>query len=113
MLDQVGRRLSLSFGCSLAVIGAAISALSIFNNNFIGFIFGAMLLGMARASGDQSRYVAAEVYPLARRARIIGLIVFAGTIGAVLGRVSCRLVVPGWQHAASLNTLARLSSPDC
>ncbi len=85
MLDQVGRRLSLSFGYSLAVIGAAISALSIFNNNFIGFIFGAMLLGMARASGDQSRYVAAEVYPLARRARIIGLIVFAGTIGAVLG----------------------------
>lgn len=85
MLDHYGRRLSLSFGYSLAVIGATISALSIFNNSFIGFMLGAMLLGMARASGDQSRYVAAEVYPIARRARVIGLIVFAGTIGAVLG----------------------------
>lgn len=85
MLDLYGRRISLYTGYGLAVIGATVSALAIFGNSFLGFMAGALLIGMARASGDQSRYVAAEVYPLARRARIIGVIVFAGTVGAVLG----------------------------
>jgi MFS family permease len=40
---------------------------------------------MARSAGDQSRYVGAEVFTQSRRAKVIGLIVSAGTIGAILG----------------------------
>jgi len=38
-----------------------------------------------RGTAEQGRYAAAEVYPASRRARIIGIIVFAGTLGAVGG----------------------------
>jgi len=54
-------------------------------NSFLLFLLGSLLIGMARASGDQSRYVAAEVFPLQQRAKIIGFIVFAGTVGAIGG----------------------------
>ena len=40
---------------------------------------------MAGAAGEQSRYVGAEIFPLSRRAKVIGIIVSAGTIGAILG----------------------------
>ena len=46
---------------------------------------GAAIFGMSRAASDQSRYVAAEVHPAQRRGRIIGRMVFAGTIGAIGG----------------------------
>ena len=48
-------------------------------------LFGAVLLGIARSSGDMSRYVAAEIFPSDQRGRVIGIIVFAATIGAVGG----------------------------
>jgi MFS family permease len=47
-----------------------------------------------------SRFVAAEVYPISRRASIIGTIVFAGTIGAVFGPL---LVVPTSKLAELVN----------
>jgi MFS family permease len=67
--------------------------------SFLGFCVGATLMGMGRASSDQSRYVAAEVHFIDRRAKVIGLIVFAGTIGAVLGPA---IVAPSQAIAAGL-----------
>ena len=55
------------------------------NSSFIGFCAGAALMGMGRGGSDQGRYVAAEVHTADRRAKVIGLIVFAGTVGAVGG----------------------------
>jgi predicted MFS family arabinose efflux permease len=42
-------------------------------------------MGMARGSVDQSRFAAGEMFPENERARMIGRLVFAGTIGAVAG----------------------------
>jgi MFS family permease len=85
LMDRLGRRLALTTGYSMAIFGGVVSVWAIVNNSYLGFLLGALLLGASRAAGDQSRYVGAEIFPQAQRAKVIGLIVSAGTIGAVLG----------------------------
>lgn len=85
LMGRFGRRLGISFGFLIGVAGVLFSAFSIIMGSFWGFIFGAALIGGARAVIEQGRYVAAEVFPLSRQAKIIGTIVFAGTIGAIGG----------------------------
>ena len=99
MMDKLGRRLALGAGYGLSVIGGLLSVVAIINNSFLLFLVGAFAFGMARASGEQSRYVAAEIYPLRERARMIGLIVFAGTIGAIGGPL---LVAPSTEWAMQM-----------
>lgn len=96
LMDRVGRRRGLSLGLLLGIAGALLSAAAIFQNSFLGFLAGALLLGALRGFAEQGRFVAAEVFPAARRARIIGMIVFAGTLGAVGGPL---LVDPAEQWA--------------
>ncbi len=103
MMDRFGRRLALSSGYSMAIIGSAISVWAIVSGNFLAFLLGALFLGMARSAGDQSRYVGAEVFTQSRRAKVIGLIVSAGTIGAIFGP----LLVP-----ASASWMASLDLPE-
>ncbi|MBB28497.1 MAG: MFS transporter [Gemmatimonadetes bacterium] len=85
MMDKVGRRLGLSLGYLLGVLGGMISMVSVDQESFWGFCLGVSFLGMARGVTEQVRFVAAEVHPVDRRAKMIGLIVFAGTIGSVGG----------------------------
>lgn len=85
LMDKAGRRLGLSIGFGLGFVGSAVAVLAIVSGSFWGFGLGVMLMGMGRSSSDQTRYVAAEIQPLHRRAKIIGLIVFASTVGAVGG----------------------------
>lgn len=99
LMDRIGRRMALAGGFFLAAVGAAISVLAIMWVSFPLFMFGSLVFGMGRASSDQSRYVAAEVQPSSHRAKAIGFIVFAGTIGSVLGP---RLVGPSSDFAESL-----------
>ena len=85
LMDRVGRRSGLSLGYLCMVIGAVISVLAIGWASFPGFCLGAWFAGMGRSASEQTRYVAAEAYPIEQRARVIGLIVFAGTVGAIGG----------------------------
>ncbi len=87
LMDRMGRRLALSTGYGMAVVGSVVSVWAISGNNFFGFLLGALFLGMARSASDQSRYVGAEVFRSDRRAKVIGIIVSAGTIGAILGPI--------------------------
>ncbi len=99
LMDKVGRRAGLSTGYMLAFFGAGISVLAILAGSFVGFCIGAAFIGMGRAGTDQGRYVAAEVHTTDRRAKVIGMIVFAGTIGAIVGPL---LVPPSTNLAESL-----------
>ena len=96
LMDRIGRRMGLSLGYALGAVGMVIAALSVGWGSFWGFCVGAALFGMGRGSAEQSRFVAAEVEIPARQAKIIGIIVFAGTIGAIAGP---QLVVPVSQMA--------------
>lgn len=84
-MDRIGRRLGLSAGFGFTVVGASIAIWAIMAGSFFIFGVGVLIVGFGRAAAEQSRYVAAEVFRPQRRAKVIGFIVFAGTIGAVLG----------------------------
>jgi MFS family permease len=68
---------------------------------------GTLLIGFGNASNQLSRYVAADLAPNANRASAIGLVVWASTVGAVLGP---NLVGPSGVVAEWLG-LPRLAGP--
>ena len=101
LMDHIGRRLGLALGYLFAAVGAVLSVLSISSWESLPWLCaGLLLVGMGRGVSEQARFVAAEVYHPVRRANIIGIIVFAGTIGAVGGPL---LVSPSTQLAAYFN----------
>ncbi|MBX3057817.1 MAG: MFS transporter [Anaerolineae bacterium] len=107
LLDKAGRRMGLSAGFGLGVVGSITAVYAIGIGSFMMFCVGAVLMGMGRAGSDQSRYIAAEIHMADKRAKVIGLLVFAGTIGAVLGPA---LVAPS-QLFAVTNGFAAVTGP--
>ncbi len=85
LMDQWGRRPSLAGAFLLGIVGASLAVVSILNRSFSGFVAAALVFGMARGGAEQMRFIAAEVQMPNRRARAIGIVVFAGTIGSVFG----------------------------
>lgn len=84
-MGRAGRRPGLTIGLLFGVAGMALSAWAIGGGSFWLFAFGAGIGGVARGAADLARYAAAEISPPDRRAKVIGWIVFAGTIGALAG----------------------------
>lgn len=91
LMDKLGRRFGLSLGFLLCTVGSIVSALGIGWESLLGLLFGVLVAGMGRGIGEQARFAAAEVETADRRAKAIGLIVFASTIGAIVGP---RLLAP-------------------
>jgi MFS family permease len=85
VMNRFGRRVGLSLGYVVGIAGGIVAGLAVVANNFALFLGGMILLGAARGASDQSRYAAADVSPAPMRSRAVSTIVFAGTIGAVLG----------------------------
>jgi MFS family permease len=99
VMGRFGRRLGLSLGYALAAVGALIGIIAILQGIFLLLLVSAALIGMGRASGEQARFAAGEMFPEGERARMIGRLVFAGTIGAVAGPA---LVAPSGRLMESL-----------
>lgn len=86
LMDRLGRRPGLALGYLAATLGGILSVLAISSwSSFALFCAGGFLLGAGRGVLEQTRFVAAEISAPERRPDAIGLIVFAGTIGAVGG----------------------------
>jgi MFS family permease len=103
LMDRMGRRFGLSLGFGLGVIGMVVTIFAIAASSFLLFLLGIALFGMGRGAVEQARYVAAEVQPRHERARAMGWIVSAGTIGAIGGPA---LVDPSIGVARNLGLLA-------
>jgi len=104
LMDHIGRRWGIGMSYALGAVGAAVGAVAVIQQSFPLLLLGSFLFGMARGGAEQSRFVAAEVYPESRRATIIGWIVFAGTIGSVGGPA---LVAPAGHLAEALGYVPR------
>lgn len=98
LMGRTGRRIGLTVGLIIGLTGTALSAWAIGADTFWIFALGAGFSGVARGAADLSRYAAAEVSTIDRRAKVIGWIVFAGTIGALAGPL---LVAPAVTLAAA------------
>ena len=94
LMGRFGRRMGLTLGYSMGALGGLVGVLAIMQGQFWMLLLSAALIGVARASGEQSRFAAGELFPTSQRARMIGRIVFAGTIGAIAGPA---LVAPSGQ----------------
>lgn len=96
LMDRSGRRAGQTVGFAAAALGLLLSAFAIDWGSFLFFCAGSVLIGVGRSASEQARFIAAEVYPQGQRARVMGILVFAGTIGSVGGPL---LVVPATRLA--------------
>ena len=87
LMGRFGRRLGLTLGYSLAALGGLVGVIAIAQSSFPLLLLSALLFGAGRSSTEQSRFAVGEMFPEAERARMIGRVIFAGTIGSVLGPV--------------------------
>lgn len=85
LMARKGRRIGIASGLLIATLGAAIAALAISLTSFPLFVFGAFVLGLGVAGDRLSRYAAADISPEDKRAFAISIVVWAGTIGSVVG----------------------------
>ena len=103
VMNRFGRRIGLSLGYVVGIAGGLIAGMAVIAGNFTLLLGGMLLLGAARATSDQSRYAAADVSPAPMRSRAVSTIVFAGTIGAVLGPAITPVAGRWLNHWVSIN----------
>lgn len=80
-----GRRAALSLGYGIGTVGAVIVVIAAVQRNLVLVYLGCLLVGVASAAGLQARYAATDLAAEQHRARALSLVVWASTIGAVLG----------------------------
>ncbi len=107
LMDPLGRRSVLAIGMLLGATGSTISAGAIIGQSFWTFFGGAVLVGMAVSAVQLSRFVSAEVHPVAERARAISTVVLGGTVGAIFGPLTAGPMA----RAAASRGLDELAGP--
>ncbi|MGI9665680.1 MAG: MFS transporter [Acidimicrobiia bacterium] len=85
MSSKTGRRPAFTAGFMLAVLGAILSIVSISTDNFLLLLAGMLGVGAGRSVTQLARYAAGDMRPQEGRAKAIGIIVWASTVGAVIG----------------------------
>lgn len=85
VLRRVDRRTGLTSGYLIGALGALLAATAMRLGSFGLLLVGAGLFGVGHAANQMTRYVVAELHEPAHRGRALGWIVWAGTIGGVVG----------------------------
>ncbi|HEV8055486.1 MAG TPA: MFS transporter [Nocardioidaceae bacterium] len=85
VMARRGRRVGLVLGYGIGGTGAALCVLSAVVGSFALLLLGTLLLGSATATNSQSRYAATDLAAPSGRARALSVVVWATTVGAVLG----------------------------
>jgi MFS family permease len=85
IVDRRGRRPSLAAGYFVAAVGAIIVVTAAVRGSIPLLFVGFFLFGGATTAGLQARYAAVDLAPAELRGRHLSLIVWATTLGAVVG----------------------------
>jgi MFS family permease len=107
VMGRWGRRTGLAAGYGVAVLGALVAIAGIVFLSLPIVLLGSLAVGFGNSSNQLSRYAAADLYPSHRRASAIGIVVWAATVGAVVGP---NLVEPSSGVAVALG-LPRIAGP--
>ena len=107
LTQRGGRRLGLSVGYTVGLIGAAFAIFGGSQRILIAMLFGTFLVGAASASGYQARFAATDLAQPENRSRQLSYVVWGSTIGAVTGP---NLMGPSGALAESLG-LPKLVGP--
>ena len=90
--NRWGRRWALSLGLGIAAMGSVIVVCADVAQSFPLFIVGIALVGAGNAANLQTRFAATDLAQPATRARDLSLVVWATTVGVVIGP---NLLAPG------------------
>ena len=85
LTQRGGRRLGLSVGYTVGLIGAAFAIFGGSQRILIAMLFGTFMVGAASASGYQARFAATDLAEPEHRSRQLSFVVWGSTIGAVTG----------------------------
>ena len=85
LVNRSGRRLSLAAGYLVAAVGGVVTVFAAMRNSVPILFAGFFLFGGASAANFQARYAAVDLAPPELRGRQLSLIVWAATLGAVVG----------------------------
>ncbi len=80
-----GRRVSLTTGMAVALAGVGLVILAVALRAFPLLLVGFLIIGAGQAANLQSRFAAADLATDATRGRDLSIVVWATTVGAVLG----------------------------
>lgn len=87
LMARSGRRLGLVIGLAVSAGGALVAAVAVNAGLFVLLVVGMFLFGAGLAAERLARYAAADITPPGRQAFAISVVVWAGTIGSVLGPI--------------------------
>jgi MFS family permease len=79
------RRIGLTTGYTIGVIGALVATAAVVTRQFPLLLLGTMLIGFGNTANNLSRYANADMVGPTRRASAIGIVVWASTVGSVVG----------------------------
>ena len=85
VMARRGRRSGLRLGYALGVVGAVIAVGAAAQSLFLPFLLAMLLIGVGHSANQLSRFAVSDIHPGERKASALSWIVWAGTIGAVLG----------------------------
>ena len=97
--DRAGRRAGLAAGYAVAVLGALVTVVAAVVSSLPLLLAGLFAFGAATACSLQARYAAADLAVPEQRGRALSLVVWATTVGSVLGP---NLAGPGESLGAAL-----------
>jgi len=90
-----GRRSGLRFGYAIGLAGTAAAFLATdLAAGFVLLVTAMLLVGVGNAANQLSRFAAADMHPPEGRPSVLGWVVWAGTVGAVLGPTLLRVGKP-------------------
>lgn len=92
LADRRGRRLALTLGNLFALVGIAVVLAAAAQRLFPLLLVGVVLIGAGNAGNLQSRFAATDLASTERRGRALGTVVWATTVGGVLGPL---MLTPG------------------
>lgn len=104
---RLGRRVALTSGWVLAVLGAGLLVGSVVSGSLVLLMAGMLAFGAGQAANLQSRFAATDLAMPGARARALSVVVWATTVGTVLGP---NLAGPG-EDLAGLLGLPGIAGP--
>jgi MFS family permease len=85
MMDRRGRRPGLVMGFVIGALGSALIGLAVATQAFAAYLAAVVVFSAGVGIGLLSRAAVADMYPAARRASAVGLVVTGGLVGGIAG----------------------------
>lgn len=85
LMAKRGRRVGLAAGYGIGAVGGALALMSALVGRYSVLVLGMVLIGTGQAANLAARYAGADLATDENRARSISLVLWASTVGSVLG----------------------------